>query len=59
MSNKEMKTMALQISNIPVLKGKVAEEFIRKAKQAEKERGTINMSSAREEMKIILSKAKL
>lgn len=59
MSNKEMKAMALQISNIPVLKGKVAEEFIRKAKQAEKERGTINMSAAREEMKIILSKAKL
>lgn len=54
-----MKIMALQISNIPVLKGKVAEEFIRKARQAEKERGTINMSAAREEMKKILSKAKL
>lgn len=51
--------MALQISSIPVLKGKVAEEFIRKARQAEKERGTINMSAAREEMKKILSKAKL
>lgn len=51
--------MAMAINNIPVLKGKVAENFIRKAKQAEKERGTIDFSKQRAAMKAILAKAKL
>lgn len=51
--------MALAISNIPVLKGKVAEEFVRKAEKAEKERGTIDFSKQRASMKAILAKAKL
>lgn len=51
--------MALAISNIPVLKGKAAEAFIRKARQAEKERGSIDFSKKRAEMKAILAKAKL
>ena len=51
--------MALAIINIPVLKGKAAEAFIRKARQAEKERGSIDFSKKRAEMKAILAKAKL
>lgn len=51
--------MAMAINNIPVLKGKEAEEFIRKAKKAEKERGTIDFSKQRAIMKTILAKAKL
>lgn len=51
--------MALVISNVPVLKGKVAEDFVRKAEKAEKERGSIDFSKQRAEMKTILAKAKL
>ena len=40
--------MALAISNIPVLKGELAEEFIRKAKEAEKEKGSIDCSKMME-----------
>lgn len=51
--------MAMAISSIPVLKGKVAEAFIRKAQKAEKERSTIDFSKQTEEMKAILAKARL
>lgn len=49
----------MAINNIPVLKGKVAEDFVRKAEKAEKERGTIDLSKQRIEMRAILAKAKL
>ncbi len=51
--------MALAISNIPVLRGKVADTFVRKAKDAEKEKGTIDLSRQREEMKEILAKSRM
>lgn len=51
--------MAMVISNIPVLTGDVADEFVRKAEQAERERGSINMDTAKQEMREILSKARL
>ena len=34
--------MALAISNIPVLTGEVAEEFVRRAEEAERNRGCID-----------------
>ncbi len=51
--------MALAISNIPVLKGKVADTFVRKAKDAEREKGSIDLSRQRNEMKLILLKSRL
>ena len=51
--------MAVAISNIPVFKSKEAEDFIRKAEEAEKERGTIDFYEQRNTMKIILEKANL
>lgn len=56
---KNNEIMAMAINNIPVLKGKVAEDFVRKAEKAEKERGTIDLSKQRIEMRAILAKAKL
>ena len=50
--------MALAISNIPVLKGELAEEFIRKAKEAEKEKGSIDCSKMMETMYTILERSK-
>ncbi len=51
--------MAIAISNIPVLKGKEAEDFVKKAQEAEKERGTIDFSRERVAMHKILEKAQL
>lgn len=51
--------MAIAISNIPVLKGKEAEDFIKKAQNAEKERGTIDFSQQRFAMDKILERAEL
>ena len=51
--------MAIAISNIPVLKGKEAEDFIKKAEDAELERGTIDFSEQRLAMKKILERAEL
>ena len=50
--------MALAISNIPVLKGEIAEEFVRKAEQAERERGTIDCSQMMQNMYAILERSK-
>lgn len=51
--------MAIAISNIPVLDGKVAEEFVQKAQEAEKEKGTIDFSEQRVAMQKILDRANL
>lgn len=40
--------MALAISNIPVLTGEVAEEFVRRAEEAERNRGCIDFSREHE-----------
>lgn len=50
--------MPLAISNIPVLKGELAEEFIRKAKKAEKEKGSIDCAKMMEAMYTILDRSK-
>ena len=50
--------MAMAISSVPVLTGEVAEEFVRKAKQAEQERGTIDVSQMMQNMKAILERSK-
>ena len=49
--------MAIAISNIPVLKGDEAETFIKKAQEAERERGTIDFSQQRDAMRKILEDA--
>lgn len=41
--------MALAISNIPVLTGEVAEEFVRRAEEAERNRSCIDFSHEHEE----------
>ena len=51
--------MAMAISSVPVLTGKVAEEFVRKAQQAERERGTIDTTEMMRNMKKILELSKL
>ena len=40
--------MALAIGNIPVLTGEVAEEFVRRAEEAERNRGCIDFSREHE-----------
>lgn len=49
--------MAIEISNIPVLKGEDAENFIKCAQEAEKERGSIDFSLQRDAMRKILEEA--
>lgn len=49
--------MAMAISNIPVLKGEVAERFVLLAKQAEKERGSIDFSKERKMFRKILQRS--
>lgn len=49
--------MAMAISNIPVLTGEAAERFVQLAKQAEKERGSIDFSKHRELFRKILEKS--
>jgi hypothetical protein len=52
--------MALPIRSIPVLEGEAARRFLREAKKAEKERGTIRFSEEQiASYKRILQKAKL
>lgn len=51
--------MAMAISNVPVLTGDVAKDFIRKAEEAMKRRGSIDFSKQRAEMRKILANAKL
>lgn len=51
--------MAIAISNIPVLKGEEAENFIKKAQEAEVERGSIDFSQQRMTMLKILELAEL
>ena len=46
--------MAMAISSVPVLTGKVAEEFIRKAQQTEREKGTIDTTDMMQNMRKIL-----
>ena len=50
--------MAMAISNIPVLTGEVAERFIQMAKQAEKERGTIDFSKQREMFRKMMERSR-
>ncbi len=50
--------MALAISGIPMLTGEVARAFRNKAEEAMKNRGSIDFSKQRAEMKAILAKAK-
>jgi len=49
--------MALPIRAIPVLEGKVAERFERERRKAERERGTIDISTTREAFQRMLEKA--
>lgn len=51
--------MAIAISGIPMLKGNEALAFRKKAEEAMKNRGSIDFSKQRAEMKSILAKAKL
>lgn len=51
--------MALKIRSIPVLTGKVASDFIKKADEAYKNRNTVDFSKEMEVMKRILKKANL
>lgn len=50
--------MALVINSVPVLTGNVAEEFVRKAEQAARERGTIDSSVMMRNMREILKRSK-
>ncbi len=49
--------MAMKISNIPVLEGNVAKEFVAIALENESNRGSINMSNEYQEMRKILANA--
>ena len=49
--------MAIAISNIPVLKGEEAENFIKRAQEADMERGSVDFSQQRDTMKKILEEA--
>lgn len=49
--------MAMKISNIPVLEGNVAKEFVAIALENESNRGSINMSNEYNEMRKILANA--
>ena len=49
----------MAISSVPVLTGKVAEEFVRKAKKAERERGTVDTSEMMQNIQKILKRSKL
>ena len=51
--------MAMAISSVPVLTGEVAEEFVRKALEAEREKGTVDTSEMMENMKKILERSNL
>lgn len=51
--------MAMAISGIPMLTGKEALDFREKAEKAMTQRGSIDFSKQRAEMKAILEKAKL
>lgn len=57
--NQKHKIMAIAISGIPMLKGNEALAFRKKAEEAMKNRGSIDFSKQRAEMKSILAKAKL
>ncbi|KAA6333951.1 hypothetical protein EZS27_017682 [termite gut metagenome] len=46
--------MATPIRDCPTLTGKVAEDFIKKAKEAEKRRGTIELKMTYKDYKAIL-----
>lgn len=50
--------MAMAISNIPVLTGEAAERFVQLAKQAEKERGTIDFSKQREMFRKMMERSR-
>ncbi len=50
--------MAMAINNIPVLRGEVAERFIEMAKQAEKERATIDFAQKREVFRQMLNRGR-
>ncbi|WP_173805367.1 hypothetical protein [Prevotella sp. P5-92] len=50
--------MAMAISNVPVLTGEAAETFVRKADEAMKNRGSIDFTEQRAEMKLILANAR-
>ena len=54
-----MKIMSQPISSVPVLTGKVAEEFVRKAQQAERKKGTIDTTEMMRNMRKILERSKL
>lgn len=49
--------MAMKISNIPVLEGNVAKEFVATAQKNESNRGSIDMSNEYNEMRKILANA--
>ena len=51
--------MAMAISSVTVLTGEVAEEFVRKALEAEHEKGTVDTSEMMENMKKILERSNL
>lgn len=51
--------MAIAISNIPVLKGEEAENFIKSAQEAEMERGSIDFSQQRDAMRKILEETQI
>ncbi len=49
--------MAMKISNIPVLEGNVAKEFVATATENESKRGSVDMGTAYAEMNKILANA--
>lgn len=51
--------MALEIRNIPVLKGLPAKRFVDMAKAMSEKRGAVDFSNEFETLNIILAKAKL
>jgi hypothetical protein len=50
--------MAIPIRAIPVLEGEVAERFHREMRKAERERGTIDISEARETARVLWERSK-
>ena len=49
--------MAMPINNVPVLTGRVAERFVKRAEDAIRRRGTVDFSKQKAEMKAILANA--
>lgn len=51
--------MAIKIKTIPTLTGQAAIDFEKKAREAEKKRGSVDFTEQKKNAKVILAKAKL